>query len=178
VLCLDVNGGRRNRAGPNNPAARRARHRCGFVITMIGHEASLTLQTIWHADEEPLTTTKRLLAYLTAGLPDDGPPSFWIACMNPKRRPICRVRINFGVLVATQVFPRDVFRVALLAEARSIACLRTAEREIKPTPADGRLLYTIHETSKLLGIEFADYLIARCGDHDFYSWHCTDRPRD
>ena len=136
------------------------------------------MQTVWHADEEPLTSTRRLLAYLITGLKDDAPSSFWIACMNPKRRPICRVRINFGVLVATQVIPRDVFRVALLAEARSIACLRTAERETKPTLADGRLLFTLRETSKLLGIEFADYLIARCRDHDFYSWHDTDRRRD
>lgn len=142
---------------------------------MIVHEAKLNFQLVRYDEDEPLTTTKRLLAYFTAGVPDEQ-ETFWILCMNPKRRPLFRQRIKTGPLVAAQVVPRDLIRVALLAEARSIALMRTdcGSGALNPTLADGRLLWAIRESAKHLNIEIADYLITRLSGTDHHSWRETD----
>jgi DNA repair protein RadC len=143
---------------------------------MIVHEASLNFQLVRYGEDEPLTTTKRLLAYFTAGVPDDEQETFWILCMNPKRRPLFRQRMKTGPLVAAQVAPRDVIHIALLAEARSIAVMRTdcGSGPLNPTLADGRLLWTIREAAKHLNIEIADYLISRLSGRDYHSWRESD----
>ena len=109
-------------------------------------------------------------------MPDDEQETFWILCMNPKRRPLFRQRMKSGPLVAAQVVPRDVIRVALLAEARSIALMRTncGSGALNPTLADGRLLWTIRESPKHLNIEIADYLITRLSGSDYHSGRETD----
>jgi DNA repair protein RadC len=118
----------------------------------------------------------RILRYLTAGLPDVAPESFWIVAMNPTRRPICRMRIRTGVLVACQCLVPDVFLALLLAEAKSFACLRIQPEGVaRPNLADGRLLWNLKETAKLMNIEFVDYFIARSGSGTYYSWREHDR---
>ena len=95
-----------------------------------------------------------------------------MVCMNPKRRPICRFHLGSGPLVASAVSVRDVFRVALLAEARSIACLRTQGSFGPPRPglADGRLLSGLRVTAQHLNIELADYLVASRRSDEYHSW--------
>lgn len=138
---------------------------------MLVHEATLNFQLVHYGEDEPLTTTKRLLAYLTQGLPDSTEESFWIVCMNPKRRPICRLRLGTGPLVVTRVGVRQIFHAALLAEARAFACLRTASEPVpQSSPADGRLIFGLSETANHMGIELADYLIAKLDTLDYHSW--------
>ena len=140
------------------------------------NEARLNFQVVHFDAADRLANTRQLLTYLTAGLPDSTPESFWIVAMNPNRRPICRSRIKTGVLVATQCLVPDVFLSLLLAEAKSFACLRTQpDGVVRPNLADGRLLWNLNETAKLMNIEFVDYLIARLGAEQYYSWREHDR---
>jgi DNA repair protein RadC len=142
-----------------------------FTTNMLIHEARLNFQLVKFADEEPLTTPKRLLAYLAEGLAAEADETFWLVCMNPGRRPICRLRLRGGPLVAAMVSMRDVARVVVLTEARAIACLRTpGAGPVRPGPADARLVANLHDTGKLLQVELADYLIARLDDSHYYSW--------
>ena len=123
-----------------------------------------------------LATTKQLLAYLTVGVPDTGGESFWIACLNPNRRPICRTRIKTGPLVAARVSISVVFLALLLAEAKSFACLRLQpDGVIQPGLADGRLLWNLCETARLMNIEFIDYLIAPTAGRGYHSWRENER---
>jgi DNA repair protein RadC len=140
------------------------------------NEARLNFQLVHFDADDRLATTQQLLRYLTAGLPDMAPESFWIVAMNPNRRPICRTRIKTGVLVACQCLIPDVFLALLLAEAKSFACLRTQPEGVaRPNLADGRLLWNLKETAKLMNIEFVDYFIARSGSGTYYSWREHDR---
>ena len=148
-----------------------------FATIMLVHEATLNFQLVHYGEDEPLTTTKRLLAYLTTGIADDTHESFWIVCMNPKRRPICRLRLGCGPLVATQIGVRQVFRATLLADALAIACLRTETGPIpRPSLADGRLLWGLRETARHMNIELADYFVAKLDSLDYHSWREHDRP--
>lgn len=143
---------------------------------MIINEARIEFQQVWFQAEDPLTTTKRMLQYLTAGMPEIGSEMFWLLAMNPKRRPICRQRLACGPLVATQVSVEKIFLSIALAEAKSFACLRTQPQgPVQPTLADGRLIFRIREMARLCQVEFADYLIARLDGSDCYSWRENDR---
>lgn len=149
----------------------------GFITIMIVHEATLQFQLVRYGEEEPLTTTKRLLAYLTQGVADGPEESFWLVCMNPKRRPICRIRMGTGVCITTRVGVRDIVRATLLVEARSIACLRTETGGLpRPNLADGRLLWRLRETTQHMDIELADYFVACVGTLDYHSWREHERP--
>lgn len=142
-------------------------------------EATLAFQLIEFDAADRLATTRQLLAYLTAGVPDHGAESFWLACLNANRRPICRLRLKVGVSVVHRVLPRDVFLAVMLAEARAFACLRIQPQgEVAPNLADGRMISNLREVSRLLGFEFVDYLIARTDGGGCHSWREHERPRD
>lgn len=143
---------------------------------MIIHEARIQLQPVWFQAEDPLTTTKKMLAYLTASVPEIDQETFWLLAMNPKRRPICRQRLGCSPLVAVQVSVQKVFLSIALAEAKAFACLRTQPSgPAQPSLADSRLAWGLREMSKLCQVEMVDYLIARLDGRDYYSWRETER---
>jgi DNA repair protein RadC len=147
-----------------------------FDTIMIVHEASLNFQLIRYGDDEPLTTTKRLLAYLTDGVADDPHECFWIVCMNPKRRPICRMRMAAGLCVAATIGVRQVIRAMILSDAMAVACLRTERASVpQPNLADDRLLWTLRETTRLMNMELVDYLVARLDSPAYHSWREHDQ---
>ncbi len=144
---------------------------------MIVHEACLNFQLVRYGDDEPLTTTKLLLAYLTNGIADDPHESFWIACMDPKRRPICRMRMAAGPQVAATVGVRQVIRAMILSEAMAVACLRTERTAItRPNLADARLLWTLRETTRLMNMDLVDYFVARLNTPKYHSWRENEEP--
>jgi DNA repair protein RadC len=144
---------------------------------MLVHEATLNFQLVRYGDEEPLTNTKRLLAYLTAGVADSPHESFWIVCMNPKRRAICRVRLAEGPCVTCTVGVRQIIRAMLLADAMAVACLRTEVGSIpRPNLADGRLLWALRETTRYMNLELVDYFVAKLNSLDYHSWREHERP--
>lgn len=144
---------------------------------MIVHEATLNFQLVRYGDEEPLTTTKRLLAYLTDGIAEDAHESFWIVCMNTKRRPICRMRMAAGPCAAATVGVRQIIRAMFLSEAMAVACLRTERAAIpRPNLADARLLWTPREASRLMNMELVDYIVSRLDAPEYHSWREHERP--
>lgn len=148
-----------------------------FATIMIINEARIDFQQVWFQAEDALTTPKRMLAYLTKGVPECDRETFWLLAMNPKRRPICRQRLACGPLVAVQVSVQKVFLTLALAEAKAFACLRTQPTGVpQPTLADGRLAFNLQEMSKLCQIEFVDYFITRLDGNGYYSWRETTRP--
>ncbi|MBW8782583.1 MAG: hypothetical protein JF599_11950 [Verrucomicrobia bacterium] len=139
-------------------------------------EARINYQAVWFEAADRLATTHQLLRYLGNGIADKAEESFWIVCMNPNRRPICRTRLKTGVLVATRVQVREVFLALLLAEAGSFACLRTQPTgPVTPNLADGRLGWNLRETARLMNIEFADYLITKLDGGEYHSWRESER---
>jgi DNA repair protein RadC len=148
-----------------------------FVTIMIVHEATLNFQLVRYGDDEPLTNTKRLLAYLSDGIAEDMHESFWIVCMNPKRRAICRMRMAAGPCVAATVGVRQIIRAMILSEAMAVACLRTEHASVpRPNLADARLLWTLRETTRHMNMELVDYFVARLDSLDYHSWREHERP--
>jgi DNA repair protein RadC len=147
-----------------------------FITIMIVHEATVNLQLVHYGEEEPLTSTKKILAYATDGVAESSEEEFWVVFMNPKRRPICRLRLKTGPLIASQIMPREVIHAVLQLEARAFACLRTVvDGPVRPNLADGRLLYILRECAAHLNLELVDYLVARLDASDYHSWHDSDQ---
>lgn len=144
---------------------------------MLVHEAMLNFQLVRYGDDEPLTSTKRLIAYLTAGVVADPHESFWIVCMNPGRRAICRMRMASGPCVAATLGVRQIIRAMILSEAIAVACLRTERAAIpRPNLADARLLWTLRETTRLMNLDLVDYFVARLDTTEYHSWREHERP--
>lgn len=107
--------------------------------------------------------------------------SLWLISMNPKCRPIARTLIRTGPLVAAMTSPRDLFRVALHADANAIAVVRGEPGErVNLTNHDLHALQRFRDTAAGLNIQFVDYLVVAACDGlrcpSFCSWRATIRP--
>lgn len=98
-----------------------------------------------------------------------------VVFMNPKRRPICRLRLKSGPLIASQVMPREIIHAVLQLEARAFACMRTVvDGPVRLNLADGRLLYGLRECARHLNLDLVDYLAARLDGRDYHSWRDSE----
>jgi DNA repair protein RadC len=132
-------------------------------------------------DIDPLTRPKLFVDYMLGAFADCArEESLWLISMNPKHRPISRTLLRSGPLAAAMTLPRDIFKVALLADANAIAVVRGEPSEsMAMTKHDHRVVRRFGETAGWLGIEFVDYLIVSTRDdlrHPmFYSWNEAGR---
>lgn len=142
-------------------------------------EARIVYQLLDIEAGDQLKTTAQLVQYLTACLPPSEVETFMVACLNPKRRPITRMQVRTGPLVASRVSSAEVFRVLLQTEAKCFACLRTQPTGVaQPSLADGRLLFQLREAGIQLGVPLIDYLIVRLEPLEIHSWRDTDPRRN
>ena len=125
------------------------------------YQASVHYTLVRTGDHDPLTHPLRFIEYMEGAFEDCAhEESLWLISMNPKHRPIARTLLRTGPLVAAMTSPRDVFRVALQADANAIAVVRGAPgHNIALTPHDHRAIKRVGETAGWLTIEFVDYLV-------------------
>lgn len=145
-------------------------------------ETSLHYRLVRLGDSDPLTKPMTFVDYMLGAFTDCArEESLWVITMNPKHRPISRTRLRSGPMAAAMTPPRDLFKVALLADANAIAVIRgEPSEEVAMTKHDHRVLKRFGETAGWLGIEYVDYLIAStCEDLQmplFHSWNAAGRP--
>jgi DNA repair protein RadC len=87
--------------------------------------------------------------------------------------------LRTGPLVAATTLPRDLFRVALQADANAIAVVRgTPRQDVSLTVHDQHALKRFGETAGWLSIRFVDYLIistdAGLTRPSFLSWRTME----
>lgn len=145
------------------------------------YQASLHYTLVRTGDHDPLTQPLRFIEYMEGAFEDCGhEESLWLISMNPKCRPIARTLLRTGPLVAAMVSPRDVFRVALQADANAIAVVRgEPTSDVDLTVHDQRALKRFGETASWLNIQFVDYITLSTRDGRqqpaFCSWRATIR---
>lgn len=146
------------------------------------YQATLHYTLVRTGDADPLTHPPRFIEYMTGAFEDCGQvESLWLISMNPKQRPIARTLVRTGPLVAAMTSPRELFRVALHADADAIAVVRGEPTErIEFTVHDHQAVKRFGETARCLSIQFADYLVVSTNDALskplFYSWRATTPP--
>lgn len=95
--------------------------------------------------------------------------SVWVACLDSKARVCCVSQVSMGTINASLVHPREVYKVALLANAASII-LAHNHPSGDPAPSLDDMIITdrLEKSGEALGIKFNDHIIL--GEDSYYSF--------
>ena len=101
-------------------------------------------------------------------LQDSDREQFIIACLNTNNEPMNILVVSVGTLNKAIVYPREVFKTAILSNAASIMAFHNhPSGETTPSQQDIQLTQRLVEAGELLGIKLLDHLII--GDGTFIS---------
>lgn len=85
---------------------------------------------------------------------------FGVLCLNARLGVIGYHELARGTLDAAIVDPRDVYKVALYANARAVVVGHNhPSGDPAPSPEDVKLTHRLKEAGKILGIDFLDHII-------------------
>ena len=116
-----------------------------------------------------LSTPRDTAASLMTMLQDEPSEVFAILCITTKHRVIAYHEVSRGTLDATLVHPREVFKVALLANAAAIILTHNhPSGDPSPSPDDVQLTRRLVDAGALLGVQVLDHIIV--GDNRYYSF--------
>lgn len=95
---------------------------------------------------------------------------FLVLCLSTKRRVLGYYEVSRGTLDATLVHPRDVFKVALLANSAAIIVAHNhPSGDPTPTPDDVAVTRRLVKAGDILGIDVLDHIVV--GDDHWLSLH-------
>jgi len=91
---------------------------------------------------------------------------FRVLLLNSKKRLIRHCRISLGTLDAALVEPRDVFRLAIAANAKFIVVVHNhPSGNPAPSKEDALLTQQLCMCGAILGIEVLDHIVIGFSDH-------------
>ena len=92
-----------------------------------------------------------------------------IVCLDPKLRITAVHTISIGTLTASIVHPREIFKIACVANASGMMMIHNhPSGDTTPSDEDNRITERIEECGKIMGIPLVDHLII--GRTDYYSY--------
>lgn len=95
---------------------------------------------------------------------------FVVLCLSTKRRVLGYNEVSRGTLDATLVHPRDVFKVAVLANAAAIiAAHNHPSGDPTPTRDDVAITRRLMRAGEILGVDVLDHIVV--GDDRWVSLH-------
>lgn len=101
----------------------------------------------------------------------------WILSLNNKNRLLKFAEITSGIVNASIVHPREVFREAIKNNATAIVAVHNhPSGDPAPSKQDIQVTRSLRDAGKTLGIEFLDHIIVGSKAHDpqsegYYSFH-------
>jgi DNA repair protein RadC len=128
------------------------------------YEAQLQYSLVKEGATAPLDLPCKVYQYM-AGAFDKNPmqESFWVICLNMKNHPISRTMVSLGTISSAFANPREIFRIAILANAASIVITHNhPSGDPAPSRADIQVTRQLRECGKLMNIQLIDHVI--CGD--------------
>jgi DNA repair protein RadC len=141
------------------------------------YNAKIQYQLVQEGPQEVLSTPEKIVQYM-AGAFDEAPVAemFYVVCLSRKNRPLGRHRVTMGTATAALAHPREVFRVAILANACAIVCVHNhPSGDPSPSASDIQLTRQLREASAAVDIPLLDHLVIGDRDDDplgigFYSF--------
>jgi DNA repair protein RadC len=101
------------------------------------------------------------VAKIMWALTDDRPQEeFWVFTLNTRHRVVGATMVTRGILDASLIHPREVFRAALLDNAASIIIAHNhPSGDPTPSPEDRAVTRQLREAGKALGIPLLDHVV-------------------
>jgi DNA repair protein RadC len=119
------------------------------------------------------------LAELVAGLVKGEPQESVITvALDARRNVLAVVRVSMGSLTQSLAHPREVFRVAFLANAAAVVVAHThPSGDPSPSTDDHVLTRRLREAAEILGVPLLDHIIVGTdGNAAFYSYAQSSWP--
>jgi DNA repair protein RadC len=111
-------------------------------------------------------STPTSVALTCADMRELSQESFQILLLDTKNRIMDRVMISLGILDASIVHPREVFRPACIAGCGAIICVHNhPSGDTTPSAEDVKITTQLIEAGKILGIRVLDHVIIGDGHH-------------
>lgn len=120
--------------------------------------------------KEHIKCAKDVFDVLYDKLKNEMQENFYIILLNSKNRIIKTQRISLGILDASLVHPREVFRSAIRNSSNKIILAHNhPSGDCTPSKEDIEITKKLIDAGKLIGIEIIDHVII--GDNDHWSWN-------
>lgn len=95
---------------------------------------------------------------------------FFVLTLNTKYKLLNRNLVTLGILNASLVHPREIFRKAIEDNAVAIVlCHNHPSGDVTPSPEDLRITRQLVEAGKILDIEVLDHVIIGRGEKEYFS---------
>lgn len=135
-------------------------------MTMRLRELTLRYSAVNDADGSPLLVGRTIerpsdaAPVLASLLQHEAVEVFVILCLSTRRRVLGYYEVSRGTLDATLVHPRDVFKVALLANvAVIIAAHNHPSGDPTPTRDDVAVTRRLMKAGEILGVDVLDHIV-------------------
>lgn len=100
------------------------------------------------------------------GIDENAEEEFWIMCLDTKNKPCGFHMISHGSLDSTIVHPREVFKRALLNNARSIMLYHNhPSGNPEPSQQDIEITKRLGDVGDIMGIQVLDHIILGDGTY-------------
>jgi DNA repair protein RadC len=161
-------------AGREIGQAERSRHFAGtrtqrdLATTMRIYDAKIQYHLVQEGPQEVVNSAEKIVAYM-AGAFDEAPvcEMFYVISLDRRNRPLGRSRITLGTATAALAHPREVFRVAILANACAIVCVHNhPSGDPSPSASDIQLTRQLREAAVTLDIPLLDHVVIGNKDDD------------
>ncbi|OVE76756.1 hypothetical protein BVX97_00465 [bacterium E08(2017)] len=121
--------------------------------------ALIQLPLVKESSREPIRTPDDCYR-LCQDLAELAQESFQVLCLNAKSRLICREMITLGILDASLVHPREVFRGAILNGASAVVLVHNhPSGDPSPSTDDIRITKQLIEAGRIIDIKVLDHVI-------------------
>ncbi|OGS01371.1 MAG: hypothetical protein A3G41_06055 [Elusimicrobia bacterium RIFCSPLOWO2_12_FULL_59_9] len=113
-----------------------------------------------------LNSTDAVLAYCRASLEVEPREVFEVLYVSSKNRLIKAERLSSGTIDRAAVYPREVIKKALEANAAAFICVHNhPSGDPAPSPEDRKLTEALFEAARAVGITMHDHFIIGSGRH-------------
>jgi DNA repair protein RadC len=116
--------------------------------------------------DTPVTSADTLADYFIPRIGNNQSESFYVICLSSANRVINYKEVTKGILDSTTIHAREVFRVAIEHNAKSIIIMHNhPSGNTQPSEQDIELTKTLAQAGKIIGISVLDHLIITRGSY-------------
>lgn len=128
--------------------------RVNIVSLKIVRESSLLY------DQRRITSPDDAANLVKSFLADSDRENFMVICLNTKNEPNAIHTVGVGTLNSSQIHPRELFKISILANSASIIVAHNhPSGDSTPSMEDIEITKRLIDAGKLLGIEILDHII-------------------